>query len=34
MTNAEQLAPQEKEEIAANGTKAEDFSSIRRRITS
>jgi hypothetical protein len=25
MTNAEQLAPQEAEEIAANGTKAEDF---------
>jgi ABC-type phosphate/phosphonate transport system substrate-binding protein len=25
MTNAEQLAPQEAEEIAVNGTKAEDF---------
>ena len=25
MTNAEQLAPQEAEEIAANGTRAEDF---------
>jgi ABC-type phosphate/phosphonate transport system substrate-binding protein len=25
MTNAEQLAPQESEEIAVNGTKAEDF---------